>query len=48
MKRRVVDQPARQRAVVEVVLVDPDEELVDHMVGPEAVQLPRDHEGAVG
>lgn len=44
---RVPEEAARQRAIVEVVPVDPDEELVHQPVGPEASHLQRHQEGAV-
>ncbi len=37
----VPEKPSRQRAVVEVVLVDSDEELIHQPVGPEALHLRR-------
>lgn len=45
---RVPQQPARQRAVVEVVPVHLDEELVHQPVGPETLHLLGHQEGAVG
>lgn len=45
---RVLEQASRQRAFVEVVSVDPDEEVVHQPVGPEAIQLHRHQEGAIG
>lgn len=45
---RVPEEAAGQRAVVEVVPVDPDEELVHQPVGPEASHLQSHQEGAVG
>lgn len=45
--RRVPQEPARQRAVVEVVLVHSDEELVHQAIGPEALHLQRHQERAV-
>lgn len=44
---RVPEEASRQRAVVEVVPVDPDEELVHQPVGPEASHLQSHQEGAV-
>lgn len=44
---RVPEEAARQRAVVEVVPVHPDEELIHQPVGPEASHLQRHQEGAV-
>lgn len=46
--RRVPEEPTRQRAVVEVVSVDSDEELVHQPVGPEALHLQRHQVRAVG
>lgn len=43
----VPEEAAGQRAVVEVVPVDPDEELVHQPVGPEASHLRRHQERAV-
>lgn len=43
----VPEKPSRQRAVVEVVLVDSDEELIHQPVGPKAVHLHRHQERAV-
>lgn len=45
---RVPQQPARQRAVVEVVPVHLDEELIHQPVGPETLHLLGHQEGAVG
>lgn len=45
---RVPEEAAGQRAVLEVVPVDPDEELVHQPVGPEASHLQSHQEGAVG
>lgn len=45
---RVPQQAARQRAVVEVVPVHLDEELVHQPVGPETLHLLGHQEGAVG
>ena len=45
---RVLKHASRQRAVVEVVSVDPDEKVVHQPVGPEAPHLQRHQEGAVG
>lgn len=44
---RVPEEASGQRAVVEVVFVDPDEELVHQPVGPEALHLQSHQVGAV-
>lgn len=45
---RVPEKPSRQRAVVEVLLVHSDEELVHQPVRPEALHLQRHQVRAVG
>ena len=45
---RVLERASRQRAVVEVVSMDPDEEVVHQPVGPDAVHFQCHQEGAVG
>lgn len=44
---RVPEEAAGQRAVVEVMPVDPDKEVVHQPVGPEASHLQRHQKGAV-